>query len=368
MKLPFPQLFFLVFSTALAGGPVYSIEGSGPTAVVLLYFRGTGVENGAFLEWETATEFGTAGFMLERAGSAQGPFTPLVEIGLIPAEGDGITGARYTATDTTAVAGHTYWYILVELETDNSMHRSDAIEVQAGQTPTNTPTATNTPTPTNTPTATNTPPVPAATLASASATSTPTPAATPTMTATAWPTTAVTATMVLTLPPATANPSPTPTATPGQTPVAGLPTPRMTPTGVAAALIQPSPAAVSETGYPAATPELAVSRVIEATPPSEPLIVEVTDAVGTPSGTPTGWPTPTPGLAGGDLVVIGATDGPFSPGLDPSDGSASTFGEAFEGRSFVWPAVGATLLILMAGAMSFAFLYYGRRYKGSGRL
>jgi hypothetical protein len=346
------QLLLLIFSTVLAAGLVYNLEATNPTAVVLLYFRGTGVANGIFLEWETATEFGTAGFMLERAGSANGPFAPLLEIGLIPAEGDGITGAKYEATDTTAVAGQTYWYILVEHETDGGINKTEPLEVQAGQTPTSTPTPTNTPVPTNTPTPT------ATTSAGSSPPPTSTPTATRTPTATAVPTTAVTATPTSTTSP-TAVPSPT--VTPGQTPLAaGPPAPQITPT--ATAVSQP-PTIVPETGYP--PPEISLPGEGAA---SDQLALEPPGAVDTASEAIEQTLTPTPAVNIADLTVIGSSEQPISPAIDIVEASPSIFNDGlFDGRNVLWFALGSVLLLLMAGMTGFAYRYYGRRHEGSDR-
>ncbi len=137
-------------------------------AITLLYFRGTGQNNAIFLEWATATEFETAGFIIQRANSENGPYIDLDQIGFIPGEGDGIIGAEYEVTDTmNVVNGQTYWYILIEIETNGNQNPTDPISVIGGvqtatATPSHTPTAqatTNgqaTATPSRTPTPTST--------------------------------------------------------------------------------------------------------------------------------------------------------------------------------------------------------------------
>jgi hypothetical protein len=355
MKLPLQSLFLFIVSLTIAGGPAYPAEAGEPTAVVLLYFRGEWVNNGVFLEWETATEFGTAGFMIERAGSATGPFAPLLEIGLIPAEGDGITGAKYEATDTTAVAGQTFWYILVEHETDGGINKTEAIEVQqGGQAPTSTPTPTNTPVPTHTPTST----------ATTSAGSSPPPTSTPTATRT--PAATATTTAVAASPTPTTSPTavPSPTVTPGQTPVtAGPPAPQSTPT--ATAVSQP-PTAAPETGYP--PPEMSPTREGAATPASDQLALEPPGAVVAASEAIAQTLTPTPGVNIADLTVIGSSEQPISPAMDMVEASPSIFNDGlFDGRNVLWFALGSVLLILTAGMMGFAYRYYGRRHEGSDR-
>lgn len=148
-------------------------------AITLLYFEGTGMDNAILLEWATATEFNTAGFTVHRANSNNGTYVE--QIGFIQAEGSGIEGAEYEATDNVNVVnGQTYWYKLMEIETSGAQNPSDPISVTAGE-PTPTPTATQTPT--ALPTSQNSQPTATATP-SRTPTVTRTPQATPTATPT----------------------------------------------------------------------------------------------------------------------------------------------------------------------------------------
>ncbi|MCI0395409.1 MAG: hypothetical protein L0332_26220 [Chloroflexi bacterium] len=160
----------------VAGAPAVAAPAAEePQAIVLLYFQGFGLDNAVLLQWATASEFNTAGFRLERAPASGSPYLPLDNIGFIPGEGDGITGAEYEVTDDTAMNGVTYWYKLIEIENDGDENPVDPIPVTAGPT-TPTPTATATRTPTPQPGQTGTP-TPSAT-SPAGATSTTTPSAT----------------------------------------------------------------------------------------------------------------------------------------------------------------------------------------------
>ncbi|MFZ0546506.1 MAG: hypothetical protein WAM60_13760, partial [Candidatus Promineifilaceae bacterium] len=104
-------LFILAFIIGLAAIWPSKVNALPQEVITLLYFRGTGQDNAIFLEWETATEFETEGFIVKRADSQAGPYTQLDQIGFIPAEGGGIIGAYYHALDdVNVVNGQTYWY------------------------------------------------------------------------------------------------------------------------------------------------------------------------------------------------------------------------------------------------------------------
>jgi hypothetical protein len=240
----------------------------GPEAVDLLYFTATGLDGAVQLDWATASEFNTNGFMLERSLSAGGPYTILDDIGFIPGEGSGVMGAVYQAIDETAVNGTTYWYRLIEFEISGTENRFGPVWATPGGTGTATftpsPTSSNTPTPSQTPTASMTPshtptntatptasvtpsPTPTHTpTGSVTPTHTPTPSITPTWTPTASQTPTHTPTAVT--PTHTPTPSITPTWTPtGQLPT-WTPTPSQTPTEMATATSTPTATVPPEEG------------------------------------------------------------------------------------------------------------------------
>jgi len=74
------------------------------------------------VRWETAAEYGTRGFYLER--SATGSHSDAVRITdrLIPARGSVSSGAAYEWNDTTAAPGTRYTYWLIEETVDGSTH------------------------------------------------------------------------------------------------------------------------------------------------------------------------------------------------------------------------------------------------------
>ena len=76
------------------------------------------------IKWETATELNTAGFNLYRSQSADSNFTQInTEEGLIPSEGDAVSGAAYTYVDSDVEVGQTYHYLLEEVEYDQTTNR-----------------------------------------------------------------------------------------------------------------------------------------------------------------------------------------------------------------------------------------------------
>ncbi len=85
------------------------------TAITLLSFTAHPAADHITLAWQTATEVDNAGFNLHRATAAAGPYTRLNDT-LIPAQGDAVSGANYTYTDTDVVKGVTYYYKLEDVD------------------------------------------------------------------------------------------------------------------------------------------------------------------------------------------------------------------------------------------------------------
>jgi hypothetical protein len=233
-----------------------------PTAVGLLYFIASTVpnQNDVTLEWETATEVGTAGFKIKRRTGSSGDFTELANIGFINAEGDSAIGAWYQAVDDSAVIGQTYTYRLVEVEHNFQEIDLEDVTITAGVLPTATPTRT----PTATPTATSTPQAvtpPAGSGSPPTATPTNIPGvSTPTATAVS-----ATATATRVNPTATAvrtNPIATPTATQqASSPPSGAP-----PTGSTGSGTGTGTGSSSGTGQSAAQPTSPDRTQASATP------------------------------------------------------------------------------------------------------
>jgi len=72
------------------------------------------------IEWQTDTEQATAGFFVTRALSEGGSFER-IHTQLIPSNGSSTLGAVYQFTDHDVEAGQTYFYLLQEIELDNSI-------------------------------------------------------------------------------------------------------------------------------------------------------------------------------------------------------------------------------------------------------
>ncbi|NJL05235.1 MAG: hypothetical protein HC911_10105 [Chloroflexaceae bacterium] len=82
------------------------------------------------LEWQTASEVGTLGFLIYRSEQADGDYTQLTPR-MLPAAPDPLTGDTHTYRDTTAQAGITYFYLLEDLAADGTRTRHGPIIVAA---------------------------------------------------------------------------------------------------------------------------------------------------------------------------------------------------------------------------------------------
>ncbi|MGE5141568.1 MAG: hypothetical protein ACM3JD_19035 [Rudaea sp.] len=82
------------------------------------------------LTWSTATEVNTAGFNLYRGDSSDGPFVK-VNVEMIPASQNALTGGRYQFGDTDVVPGQTYYYQLEDVEYSGQTTRHGPIEIKA---------------------------------------------------------------------------------------------------------------------------------------------------------------------------------------------------------------------------------------------
>jgi hypothetical protein len=94
-------------------GPVWPVTLASFTAMT-----SRGVVN---IDWVTATEIDTAGFMLYRSTSPDGPRVQ-VNASLLGAKGDGVTGASYRFTDSPGYGGFYYWLEDVDYSGMSSLH------------------------------------------------------------------------------------------------------------------------------------------------------------------------------------------------------------------------------------------------------
>jgi hypothetical protein len=76
------------------------------------------------INWDTATEVNTAGFNIYRTTSPDGEFVQINQIeGLIPGEGTAVSGAVYSFMDQDVEANTTYYYLLEEVEYNQTVNR-----------------------------------------------------------------------------------------------------------------------------------------------------------------------------------------------------------------------------------------------------
>ena len=82
------------------------------------------------VEWSTASELDTAGFNLYRSETKEGPFEK-INVELIPASADPLTGSSYKFEDKNATAGNKYFYQLEDIEYSGATQMFGPIEVKA---------------------------------------------------------------------------------------------------------------------------------------------------------------------------------------------------------------------------------------------
>jgi hypothetical protein len=76
------------------------------------------------VQWDTATEVNTAGFNIYRSTSPDGDFVQINQAeGLIAALGSAVSGANYEFRDHNVEANATYYYLLEEVEFNQTVNR-----------------------------------------------------------------------------------------------------------------------------------------------------------------------------------------------------------------------------------------------------
>lgn len=118
-----------------------SASAHAPHNIGLTRFEARVEGNAVRLEWEVATEIGTAGYKLKRGQSGTFAFLQAPGGGdlFINAEGGAALGATYDHTDTAVVAGETYAYQLVEVTTASQEVVQDEVTITFAVTATETP-------------------------------------------------------------------------------------------------------------------------------------------------------------------------------------------------------------------------------------
>ncbi|MEJ5198972.1 MAG: choice-of-anchor Q domain-containing protein, partial [Anaerolineae bacterium] len=98
-----------------------------PTAVMLHFFTANVAGSKVALEWQTAAEVDVVGFHVYRATAAAGLYTRITA-GLIPAQGDALSGAAYRYVDAPGYG--TFYYQLEAVHADGSATRHGPAGVQ----------------------------------------------------------------------------------------------------------------------------------------------------------------------------------------------------------------------------------------------
>jgi hypothetical protein len=86
--------------------------------VELLSFVVTPKSDHMVIQWQTASEIDTAGFILKRSETKNGDYTPITDR-LIPSTGSVLAGASYEYKDSQIEMGKAYYYQLVEIDLNN---------------------------------------------------------------------------------------------------------------------------------------------------------------------------------------------------------------------------------------------------------
>lgn len=370
-------LFIFIFTAGLLGmlrGLVVqaaTLIGESPTNVGLLYFEATPLNNAVYLEWETATEVGTAGFIIKRG--TDNTFVALENIGFIYAEGGPSVGYLYTAEDDTAVNGQTYTYKLFEIEVNSNEVELASQTVSVGPPASGTPTATSVAGGGNSGTPTHTIPVSATpTTSSAGPTE-------PTNTPTFSPSTTNTQTALT----AAGQPAPTATLTSGNSatvPQTTILTTSGTNTATSAggflgpqiAQAQEEPTAESETVSPADDPYPGLGPNVsdeaggepgeESYPPGQTSPIPVqpeSTAFVTPSSATNGGPaTPVP-------VIGSQTRVAYQPPTNQTQTeNVPTMETATGGRLYLWGGFIAALILFSSSILGSIILFTRNRESG----
>jgi len=82
------------------------------------------------IEWETDIEIDTAGFDLYRSISSVEGFEKL-NLDLIPASDDPLTGSSYTYSDENVIPGETYYYLVEDVDVNGSRNQHGPIQIIA---------------------------------------------------------------------------------------------------------------------------------------------------------------------------------------------------------------------------------------------
>jgi hypothetical protein len=121
MDLPMPGRKLLLFLFIL---PSLAALAFGADAIFLI------THPAVVVEWSTASELDTVGFNLYRSENNETGFQ-IVNNKLIPSSTDALVGGNYSFRDTSVKAGHTYFYLLEDVNADGAVNRNGPIQVTA---------------------------------------------------------------------------------------------------------------------------------------------------------------------------------------------------------------------------------------------
>jgi len=96
--------------------------------ITLKSFEAQKADPGIAVKWETGTEIDNAGFYIWRSMSEDGEYVRLHDA-IIPSEGEGNMGAKYTYNDVTAQIGNTYYYKLEDMDYQGKTTMHGPIEI-----------------------------------------------------------------------------------------------------------------------------------------------------------------------------------------------------------------------------------------------
>jgi hypothetical protein len=100
-------------------------------ALVLGYQALTNIDQASvIIEWTTATELNTVGFILLRSEQPTGPFEQ-INPELIPASDNPYSGGEYSFEDFNTRRGQTYYYMLQDLESNGQINEHGPIVIEA---------------------------------------------------------------------------------------------------------------------------------------------------------------------------------------------------------------------------------------------
>jgi hypothetical protein len=98
------------------------------TPVTLSSFTARTSHGSVNINWATATEVGTAGFLLYRSSTPDGSQAQITP-NLLAAQGNEVTGASYSVTDTPGYGTFYYWLKNVDFSGQSSLHGPVLVKV-----------------------------------------------------------------------------------------------------------------------------------------------------------------------------------------------------------------------------------------------